>query len=148
MGGMDTEVSIARYSHINFTEEQKRATPYMEILAESHVKDMGSTDVDMVMVNLLAEKFNALPERQGKDDVLTNVRALKRLQKEVVKIKEILSANKQASVKIPELLDYVTLQLILEREEVEAKTEHIYKRVMDPVNEALEKAGLTIDQID
>ena len=96
----------------------------------------------------LAEKFNALPERQGKDDVLTNVRALKRLQKEVVKIKEILSANKQASVKIPELLDYVTLQLILEREEVEAKTEHIYKRVMDPVNEALEKAGLTIDQID
>jgi len=109
MGGMDTEVSIFRYSHINFTEEQKRATPYMEILAETHVKDMGSTDVDAVMVNLLAEKFNALPERQGKDDVLNNVRASKRLQKEVVKIKEVLSANKQASVKIPELLDYVTL---------------------------------------
>jgi hypothetical protein len=45
------------------------------------------------MVKLLAEKFNALPERAGKDDVLTNVRATKRLQKEVVKIKEVLSAN-------------------------------------------------------
>jgi len=45
------------------------------------------------MVNLLAEKFNALPERAGKEDVLTNVRATKRLLKEVVKIKEILSAN-------------------------------------------------------
>lgn len=60
------------------------------------------------MVNLLAEKFNALPERAGKDDVLSNVRASKRLQKEVVKIKEILSANLQSNVKIPELLDYVT----------------------------------------
>lgn len=61
------------------------------------------------MVNLLADKFNALPERAGKDDVLSNVRASKRLQKEVVKIKEVLSANLKASIKIPELLDYVTL---------------------------------------
>jgi hypothetical protein len=45
------------------------------------------------MIKLLAEKFNALPERAGKEDVLTNVRAAKRLVKEVVKIKEILSAN-------------------------------------------------------
>jgi len=35
--------------------------------------------LDIVMVNLLADKFNALPERAGKDDVRTNVRATKRL---------------------------------------------------------------------
>ncbi len=42
--------------------------------------------------------------------MLSNVRATKRLQKEVIKIKEVLSANNQAFVKIPELLDYVTLR--------------------------------------
>ena len=78
-------------------------------MAESHDRELGSRDLDLVLFNILADKFNALPEREGKVDVRTNVRASKRLLKEVVKIKEILSANKQASVKIPELLDYVTL---------------------------------------
>jgi len=54
-----------------------------------------------------------------------------------VKIKEILSANKYASVKIPELLDYVTLKFNLEREEVEAAGAEYFSRVKGPINEAL-----------
>jgi len=57
----------------------------------------------------LAERFNALKERQGKPDCRENTRAVNRLLKESTKIKEILSANKFASVKVPELIDYVTL---------------------------------------
>ena len=56
-----------------------------------------------------------MKERQGKPDVRLNARAMKRLYKETPKIKEILSANKIADVKIPELLDYVTLQFKFER---------------------------------
>jgi molecular chaperone DnaK (HSP70) len=78
-------------------------------LSEASIKNIGSADFDIVLVNLLAEKFNNMKEREGKDDVRKNVRALKRLQKEVIKVKEILSANKAAFVKVPELLDYVTL---------------------------------------
>jgi len=74
-----------------------------------------------------------LPERAGKEDVLTNVRATKRLLKEVVKIKEILSANNKASVKVPELLDYVTLQIMLTREEVENAAANFFGRVSAPV---------------
>lgn len=59
----------------------------------------------------------------------------------------MLSANKAASVKVPELLDYVTLQLVLERSEVEERSDQVFSRVMDPVNEALEKAGMTMDDI-
>lgn len=117
MGAMDTEVSIVSYSMLNVSES--KYSPYIEVLAESSDRELGSKDLDLAMVNLLAEKFNALPERAGKDDVRTNVRATKRLLKEVVKIKEVLSANKQSSVKVPELLDYVTLQTIVTREEFE-----------------------------
>lgn len=148
MGGMDTEVTIARYSNIAFTEGDDKTTPYFEILAEAAVSDMGSKDLDNVLINLLAEKFNALPERAGQPDCRENVRAVKRLQKEAVKIKEILSANMQANVKIPELLDYVTLQIILDRLEVENASTDVFSRVMDPVNEALEKAGFTLDDIN
>jgi molecular chaperone DnaK (HSP70) len=107
MGGMDTEVTIAQFSMINVTE--KKWSPQIEILAESSVRELGSKDLDIIIVNLLAEKFNALKERAGKPDVRENVRAVKRLFKEAINIKETLSANKFANVKIPELLDYVTL---------------------------------------
>jgi len=109
MGGMDTEVTIARYSHLNVSEKAKKLTPYIEILAESSERNLGSKDIELVLFNILADKFNALKEREGKADVRTNVKATKRLLKEVIKIKEVLSANKQASVKVPELVDYVTL---------------------------------------
>ena len=61
---------------------------------------------------------------------------------------EILSANKYASVKIPELVDYVTLSFNLDRESFEAANEKFYARIMGPINEALEKANMTIEDID
>jgi len=100
-------VSVVRYSMFNVSE--KKSSPYIEVLAEASDKELGAVDLDLYLVNLLAEKFNALAERKGKMDVRDNVRAVRRLQKDVRKIKEILSANKFASVKLPELLDYVTL---------------------------------------
>ena len=147
MGGMDTEVTIARYSHLNLSEKAKKKTPYIEILAEAHERDLGSKDLDLVLFNILADKFNELKEREGKPDVRTNQRATKRLLKEVVKIKEVLSANKQASVKVPELLDYVTLQLTLERAELEEKAGPLFARVTKPIEAALAKAGMTLDDV-
>ena len=147
MGGMDTEVAIVRYSHLNVSEKSKKLTPYIEILAEAHERDLGSKDLDLVLFDILADKFNALKEREGKPDLRTNPRATKRLLKEAAKIKEVLSANKQASVKVPELLDYVTLQLTLERAEMEEKASELFARVTRPIEAALAKAGLSMDEI-
>jgi len=41
MGGMDTEVLIARYELYNMTDKKKTA-PYIEILAETYDKELGS----------------------------------------------------------------------------------------------------------
>jgi hypoxia up-regulated 1 len=82
---------------------------------------------------MLSERFNAMKERQGKDDVRNNVRAVKRLYKEATKVKEVLSANKVMQVKVPELLDYVTLDTMLYRTEFEERCEHLISRVADPV---------------
>jgi len=146
MGAMDTEVQITRYSMFNITE--KKSAPYIHILAETWDKELGSNDLDMVIVNLLADKFNSMKERVGKPDVRENYRAVRRLIKDAVKIKEILSANKKASVKIPELQDYVTLQFDLERTVVEEAAADFFSRVKNPINEALAEAGLTMEDID
>ena len=108
MGGTDTEVSIVRYSTI--TDPQANKTyEYIDILAESYVKDFGGYNLDLVLVDMIAERFNALKERKDKPDVRTYEKVVKRLLKEVVKIKDVLSANKNMQIKLGELQDYVTL---------------------------------------
>lgn len=146
MGAMDTEVSIVKFSMFNVTE--KKSAPYAHILAETSVKTLGAKDLDVIITNILVDKFNAMKEREGKPDVRTNVRALKRLMKDSIKIKEILSANKVANIKVPELLDYVTLQFKLERTEVEAKAADFAAQVATPIKEALAEANLSIADID
>ena len=97
---------------------------------------------------MMVDAFNAMPERKGKPDVRSDDKAMKRLFKESIKVKDILSANKVADIKVPELLDYVTLRFLMERTEFERKSAHILDKVSIPVNEALDRAGLTIDNID
>lgn len=146
MGGMDTEVSIARFTMQNVTE--KKSSPYIEVLSETYDQYLGGRDLDNTLVRILAEKFDALPERQGKESVLNKVKAVKRLKKEAIKIKEVLSANKQATIKIPELFEYVTLQTVITREEFEAAAPDFFSRVAEPITKALDQAGLKIEDID
>jgi hypoxia up-regulated 1 len=131
MGGMDTEVSVVRYSAVS--DARNKTSEYIEILGEGYDKTLGGIEFDHVLFNILADRFNALPARQGKPDVRENARAVKRLFKEANKIKDILSANKQTNVKIPELLDYVTLQFDLKRTEFEDAAAHLFERVAKPV---------------
>jgi hypothetical protein len=42
-------------------------------LSESFDKELGSKDLDIIMVKYLADKFNSLPERKGKENVLSNI---------------------------------------------------------------------------
>ena len=86
--------------------------------------------------------------RKGKIDVRDNTKALRRLFKESVKIKDVLSANKQTLVKIPELHDYDTVKFDLQRTQFEEASSHLLDRVRAPLDSVLEKAGLTIEDID
>jgi molecular chaperone DnaK (HSP70) len=75
-------------------------------------------------------------------------KVIKRLQKEVLKIKDILSANKQVQVKLGELADYVSLSTTVERKDFEEAAASFFKRVLDPVDAVIAKAGLTLDDVD
>ena len=146
MGGRDTEVSVVNYSAV--TDARNKTYEHVEVLSEAFDETLGGSEFDHVLVKILADKFNSMEERQGKADVRTNARAMKRLYKEGSKIKDILSANKIVDVKVPELLDYVTLQFKLSRDEFYAACEPLFARVAAPVEQALAQAGLTSDQID
>ncbi len=131
MGGVDTEVTIARYTGL--TDEKNKTIEHVEILSEAYDAHLGGEDFDQVLVDLMVEAFNAMPERKNKPDVRTNERAMKRLFKESVKVKDILSANKVSDVKVPELVDYVTLRTMLQRSDFELRSKHLLDRVGLPI---------------
>ena len=73
---------------------------------------------------------------------------MKRLFSQSINVKDVLSANKQADVKIPDLLDKITLKTVLLRSDFEARSDSIIQRVTKPIDKALEHANLTIADID
>ena len=74
-----------------------------------------------------------------------NPRVIKRMLKEVTKVKDILSANKNMQVKLGELQDYVTLLTMVERKEFEDASVKFFDKASIPIREALEKANISID---
>ena len=146
MGGIDTEVTIAKFSTV--TDDKGKVFEHVEILAETVDQTLGGEEFDKVIVDMMVDAFNAMPERKGKASVRTNEKAMKRLFKEAIKVKDILSANKVADVKVPELLDYVTLRTVLERSDFENNSKHLLDRISRPVEEALSISGITYDEID
>ncbi len=131
MGGRDTEVSVVQYSAV--TDAKNKTFEYVEVLGEGVDETLGGHEFDHVVVRILADKFNSLKERQGKPDIRENDRAMKRLYKEALNIKDILSANKVVNVKVPELADYVTLAFELTRETFEHECAHLFERVKAPI---------------
>jgi len=92
MGYTDTEVTVARYASV--TNDKNKTIEHVEILAEAADETLGGSAFDDVIVNILVERFNDMKENQGKPDIREHARAMKRLYKDVVKVKEVLSANK------------------------------------------------------
>ena len=138
---------MARYQSVHNTQQNK-TSEMVEILGEAYDAHLGGSHFDDVLVAMLAERFNALKENEGKPDVRENTRAVKRMYKEVVKVKEVLSANKLMQVKIPELLNYVTLDTMVHRSDYEERCKPLIERVAKPALEALEQAGLKNEDID
>ena len=147
MGATDTEVSVVRYSAVTDGKTEK-THEQVEILGEAYDQTLGGKAFDDVLVNIFADEFNGMKERQGKSDIRENKRAMRRLYKEIGKTKDVLSANRITDVKVSELADYVTLFFKLDRDTFEEKSAHLFERVAAPIEAALKEAGLTVDDID
>lgn len=145
MGGRDTEVSVVRYSAM--TDAKNKTYEYVEIMGEGYDETLGGHEFDHILVSIMADKFNSMKERQGKADVRTIPRAMKRLYKEADSVKDILSANKIVNIKVPELFDYVTLAFELKREDYEKACAHLFERVKGPIEQALDEAQMTAQDI-
>lgn len=104
---------------------------------------------DVELVRIIAERFDQLPERQGKESIMQNHKIVRRLMREVPKYKEVLSSNKEIQIKLLEIADNLNLQFTLQREEFEKRIESILERAKPAFERILAKHPVeTIQDIE
>ena len=109
---------------------------------------LGGEDFDLRIVNYFADEF----KKQNGMDLRNDKLALQRLKEEAERAKKELSSSAQYEVNLP----YITadasgpkhLTMKLTRAKLEALTEDLVKRTVDPCKSALKDAGLTASDID
>lgn len=154
LGSSDFEVTIANFYAQNENKTDKYGNvkvgdmvENIEILSQVSDNRVSGRLFDFELLNILAEHFNSLKTRVGKPDIRENPRIVNRLLKEVPKIKDTLSANKEMIVTIPEVADYENLKMLIQRTDFEEKIDKYMKYLHDTVTLALEKAKVQIDQL-
>lgn len=74
----------------------KTTVESIRVLSDYGLSNVGGNAYDKVIADYFAEKIDALPDRKGKKSIKTNGKIMRKILKESIRTKEILSANKDA----------------------------------------------------
>ena len=116
----------------------------LTVKSTAYDRHFGGRDFDFALVQHFATEFKT----KYKVDVLSSPKAVFRLATGCERLKKILSANAEAPLNVESLMNDVDASSSLKREEFEKLTDHLLTRVVNPLQEAISKAGITIDQLE
>ena len=143
VGSMSTKTSIFKFEKVldknNDTQES------YTLLSEAWDQEAGGYAVDICLANHFATEFDA---KSGKDSIKSNVRVMRRLIREALKVKEILSANKEASFIVEEVYQGLDFSRKYTREDFETLCREPIEKSVQTISVALERAGITAENLD
>jgi molecular chaperone DnaK (HSP70) len=116
LGATDLELTLFRFYT---TEKSGKKVENIEILLEDQERDVGGFMFDRALVEILVDRFNALPKRAGKEDIRGNAKIMSRMFREIGKKKEVLSSNKEVFIKMAELDGQINLETTVTKEQFE-----------------------------
>ena len=111
MGAVSTKVSIMEQYGIY----KNHIANGVKLLGDSWDKFLGARLFDFILSDILAEKFNALPQRQGSPDIRTikNKMAMRKILEEAEIVKEKLSEEEVVNVTLNNVIDGVSLNVTI-----------------------------------
>lgn len=144
LGASYLQVTLAKYSSAKKTVTTTKQIENVEILAHASDSTLGGSLFDSLIAEYLAGKFfekHAL-------SVLNVPRAMARLLQQSNHAKKTLSANKATYVAVNSIYKGIDFSYTLTREEFEKLLEPYTARLINPIVEVLEKAGIDIKDVD
>lgn len=144
LGASDLELTLMRFFT---TEKSGKKVENIEVLLEDGESNVGGFMFDKALVEIMVDHFNTNPKRKGKEDIRSNPRIMKRLFKEVSKYKEILSANNNVIVKLPELDGEINLDMTITREQFENAIKPYAEKIDAAIKRIIKTSGLSVNSI-
>merc|ERR1719499_2710733 len=146
MGTTSTKVTVARYSSWLRMVSRKvnKTVGQVEVLSQAWDESLGGSSFDLSITNLLKERA----EKEFGREFGENYRVMARLRKEAERVKKVLSANKEARIRITSLVDDEDFSTHLTSDIFLTAANSLLKRAMKPLELALSRSGLAKDDIE
>jgi heat shock protein 4 len=116
----------------------------LKVKSAAFDRHFGGRDLDLALVQHFAHEF----KDKYKIDVLSSQKATFRLATQCERLKKVLSANFEAPLAVENIMNDIDASSKLNREQFESLITELLTRVTNPLQEALQEAGLTAAQID
>lgn len=149
MGSSYTQATLVTLLSKYETDKKNVTTENREIniLAETWDDKLGGRDFNKRIVDLLFEMHDESDQKKGKPPTKGNLKIAEKIIPHSIKIKEILSANKQSVVNILGIESGMNLKGILTKEDFDKRSSDLLSKVYDPIERLLNMTGLSEDNI-
>mmetsp|Transcript_70521 Transcript_70521/g.181751 ORF Transcript_70521/g.181751 Transcript_70521/m.181751 type:complete len:927 (+) Transcript_70521:141-2921(+) len=144
MGARHVEACLVHYRGAKHREKN---TVAMEMLGCGSSDQLGGHLVDLVVAERMLKAFQEKHPKLA-EGILTSTRALKKLEKEAMGMKHVLSANKEAQFRVESLYEDTDFTQQVKRETFEDWCSGIFASVSKPIDDALQVAELSPADID
>ncbi|XP_048872168.1 hypoxia up-regulated protein 1 [Brienomyrus brachyistius] len=144
MGSSSTVATIVTYQTVKTKDYGTQ--PQLQIRGVGFDRTLGGFEMELRLRDHLADIFN----KQGKTktDVRKNPRAMAKLLKEAQRVKVVLSANIDHTAQVEGLLEDIDFKAKVTRSELEELCTDLFERVSGPVQEALNSAEMSLEEIE
>lgn len=149
MGSSSLQVSLVEYSSYVAPDgfKKNKTVGTFDVLAKAWDQTLGGASFDFRLTEFLADDAN-VKLKMGDVDIRTIPRAIAKIRAQARKTKVVLSANEQIPVVMQSLHNDRDFHSHVTRVQFEELCADLFDRALKPVQDVLEAAGLTADDID
>ncbi|KAI9910027.1 hypothetical protein PsorP6_011204 [Peronosclerospora sorghi] len=146
LGSTSLQVSIAEFSSQVVPDgfKKNKTISTFRTISNAWDESLGGAKFDLRLANHLAKEFS---EKIG-EDIRKIPRPMAKIRAQAKKTKTVLSANEEIPVVMQSLYNDVDFFTSMTRTKLEELSSDLFERTLKPVEVVLEKAGLTVTDID
>ncbi|KAH7485357.1 Heat shock 70 kDa protein 17 [Phytophthora ramorum] len=146
LGSTSLQVSIAEFSSQVVPDgfKKNKTISTFETISNAWDESLGGAKFDLRLAEYLATEFS---EKIG-EDIRKVARPMAKIRAQAKKTKTVLSANEEIPVVMQSLYNDIDFFTSMTRSKLEELSADLFERTIKPVEVALEKAGLTVADID
>ncbi|GMF19358.1 unnamed protein product [Phytophthora lilii] len=146
MGSTSLQVSIAEFFSQVVPDgfKKNKTISTFQTISNAWDESLGGAKFDLRLAEHLANEFS---EKIG-EDIRKVPRPMAKIRAQAKKTKTVLSANEEIPVVMQSLYNDIDFFTSMTRSKLEELSSDLFDRTLKPVEVALEKAGLTVADID